>query len=60
MLGIRVGLALGMIVVGSVIVVRMFAAGLSFAILPGLALGGAMIALGVYRIKQLRAVTQSQ
>lgn len=47
-----------MVVAGAIIVVRMFAIGLSAAIVPGIVLGAAMIALGLYRLKQLRGVTE--
>ncbi len=45
-----------MVIAGAILVVRMFALGPSMAIVPGLVLGLAMMALGLYRLKQLRAL----
>jgi len=48
---VRAALAVAMIALGIVILVRMLAlAGAGFAIVPGLLLGAAMIALGTHRI----------
>lgn len=58
MLAFRSLIACAMVVAGAIIVVRMFAIGLSAAIVPGIVLGAAMIALGLYRLKQLRGVTE--
>lgn len=58
MIALRAALACGMVIVGGVIIARVLAVGLSGAIVPGLVLGAAMMALGLYRLKQLRAVTQ--
>jgi hypothetical protein len=46
---IRLILALLMVVVGATIVVRMMMVGFELQVLPGVALGGAMIALGIHR-----------
>lgn len=54
MLGVRAVLALGMVVIGCVVIVRMLSLGLTAAIIPGIVLGGAMVALGLYRFKQIR------
>ena len=54
MLGIRTFLALAMIVIGCIIVMRMFSVGFNASIVPGLVLGAAMVALGLYRLKQIR------
>ncbi len=47
MLKIRAALACGMIVAGSILVARMFAAGISTAIIPGVVTGAAIVALGL-------------
>lgn len=54
MLGVRAVLAIAMVVVGSVVVVRVLSLGLTMSIVPGLVLGIAMVALGLYRFKQIR------
>ena len=54
MLGVRAVLAIGMVVIGCVVIVRMLSFGLTTAIVPGIILGGAMVALGLYRFKQIR------
>ena len=46
---IRLILALLMVVVGVTLVIRMMMVGFELQVLPGVALGGAMIALGVHR-----------
>lgn len=60
MLKLRAFLACGMIVVGSILVVRVLATGISFAVVPGLVLGAAIVLLGLYRLKQLREATQAR
>lgn len=50
MIGLRAALAVAMIACGAVVLVRVLAFGLRPEILPGVVLGGAMIALGVHRI----------
>jgi hypothetical protein len=51
MLALRAVLAVAMIVCGLVILARMlFTFGAGFAVLPGIVLAGAMIALGAHRI----------
>lgn len=45
----RLILALLMVIVGATIVIRMMMVGFELAVLPGVALGAAMIALGVHR-----------
>ena len=54
MLGVRAVLAIGMVVIGSVVIVRMLSFGVTTAIVPGIVLGAAMVALGLYRFKQMR------
>lgn len=54
MLATRSVLAVAMILVGAVVIVRMAGLGISLAIVPGLILGGAMTALGFYRLRQIR------
>ena len=46
---IRLILALLMVIVGATIVIRMMMVGFEWQVLPGVALGAAMIALGVHR-----------
>jgi hypothetical protein len=46
---VRLILALLMVIVGATIVIRMLMVGFEWAVLPGVALGAAMIALGVHR-----------
>ena len=54
MLGVRAVLAIAMVVIGSVVIVRLLSLGLTMSIVPGLVLGTAMVALGLYRFKQIR------
>lgn len=57
MLLVRGFLALAMIVCGGIILGRMVAAlGAGFAIVPGVVLGGAMIALGIHRLSLILRV----
>ncbi len=56
MIALRTVLAFGMVVAGAILIVRVLALGLSFAIVPGFVLGAAVVALGLYRLKQLRAL----
>lgn len=60
MLVLRGVLAVAMILLGIVILVRMFEAlpAGRFAILPGVVLGGAMIALGVHRLRLIAHVRE--
>jgi MFS superfamily sulfate permease-like transporter len=50
MLVVRTLLAVAMIVLGAVVFARMLGFGPHFEILPGIVLGGAMIALGIHRL----------
>lgn len=58
MLLLRAVLAVAMILLGIFILVRMLGAlpAGGFAILPGVILGGAMIALGIHRLKLIARV----
>ncbi len=59
MFAIRIVLALAMIVVGIVIIVRMFPYPIHETF-TGLVLGAAMIALGAFRLYQIARVRQGQ
>lgn len=59
MLVVRGILALGMIAIGAIIIVRMFPYPIAGSF-TGLVLGAAMIALGAYRLLQLKRVVQSR
>ena len=50
MIAYRAALAAGMVVAGAVLIVRLFAFGLRFELLPGLVLGAALIWLGIHRL----------
>ena len=60
MLAFRTILAVGMVVIGSVVIVRMLSLGLSAAIVPGLVVGVAMVLLGIYRFKQIRGAGRAR
>ena len=60
MLSVRTALAALMIVVGAVVLVRVFGYGLRVETLPGIVLGGAMIALGVHRIALIARVRRDR
>jgi len=60
MLGLRAVLAVGMVAIGFIVIVRMLSLGATFAIVPGLVLGGAMVALGLYRFKQIRGAGKTR
>lgn len=50
MLIVRTLLSIAIALVGAVLIVRMLSQGLHFAILPGIVLGFAMLALGLHRL----------
>lgn len=54
MIALRVVLSAGMVVLGASILIRMLPYGLPG--LTGTILGAAMIALGIFRLNQLRAI----
>jgi hypothetical protein len=56
---IRGLLAVALIVCGSVILIRVLSLGLLAQSVPGIVLGGAMIALGVHRISLIVRVLRS-
>lgn len=58
MLKVRAALACGMIAIGSILILRALTLGLFMATVQGVVLGAAVLALGVYRLKQIRAVTK--
>lgn len=58
MLKVRAALACGMIVIGSILIVRALTLGLFLATVQGVVLGAAVLALGLYRLKQIRAATR--
>ena len=49
-----------MVVIGTIILVRMLALGVRVEILPGVVLGGAMIALGVHRLSLILRVVRNR
>jgi hypothetical protein len=60
MLIVRGALAVAMVLCGAFILARMLATiGAGFAILPGVVLGGAMIALGLHRLALIRRMRRS-
>lgn len=62
MIYVRGGLAVGMVLIGIVVLVRMFAVGSAsvIALLPGLVLGFAMIALGAHRLNLIVRARRAQ
>jgi hypothetical protein len=53
---VRLVLATLLVVVGAIITIRMLAFGLQPAILPGVALGVAMVFLGIHRLRLILRV----
>lgn len=56
MLRVRTALAIGMVLVGALLVVRMLGFGLQPGIAPGVIVGGLIAALGLYRLRQVRSM----
>ncbi|NNM93359.1 MAG: hypothetical protein HKL92_08455 [Candidatus Eremiobacteraeota bacterium] len=56
MLVYRAAISLALVIVGAIVLVRMFHLGFGLPELPGLVLGAAVIALGVYRLRQILRV----
>ena len=57
---VRLVLATLLVVVGAIITIRMFTFGLQPAILPGVALGVAMVALGIHRLRLILRVMSAR
>ena len=60
MLTFRTLLSVAMIAVGAIVVSRMLAAGVRLEIVPGIVLGGAMIALGIHRLSLILRVWKTR
>lgn len=59
MLLLRGALAIGMAVCGAIVFVRVAAYGLRLETMPGIVLGGAMVALGLHRLSLIARVRRS-
>jgi hypothetical protein len=59
-LSVRAIFAVAMVVIGASILVRMLGLGLRIEILPGVVLGGAMIALGIHRLSLILHVLRNR